>query len=246
MITYLKGTVFNAPVKTLVNTVNCSGVMGAGIALEFKLRFPEMFDDYVKKCESKQIKIGVLHIYKYSEKLWIMNFPTKIHWRFPSKLEWIEQGLKYFAENYEKVNIESIAFPKLGTYNGGLDWNEVRLLMERYLKDVNLPVYICLDELNEAEGIEKNMVDGLNNSTIEELIKEVKLTRKQAENVINKLPVKRFFHILKLSRIGIKTYEKLFHYYYTRSVITRSDIGTSPKNADKVTTEEKYEQLSLF
>jgi O-acetyl-ADP-ribose deacetylase (regulator of RNase III) len=241
MLTYLKGTVFNAPAKTLVNTVNCSGVMGAGIALEFKLRFPEMFEDYVKKCESKQIKIGVPHIYEYSEKLWIMNFPTKIHWRFPSKLEWIEQGLKYFAENFEKRNIESIAFPKLGTNNGGLDWNEVKLLMERYLKDVNLPIYICLDELNEAEGIEKIMVDGLNNSTIEELIKEVKLSKKQAENVINHLPITRFFYIFKQGGIGEKTYEKLFRYFYTRA-----NIISNQKNVGKVTNEEKYEQLSFF
>ena len=237
MLKYLKGTVFNAPAKTLVNTVNCAGVMGAGIALEFKLRFPEMFEDYVEKCKTKQIKIGVPRIYEYSEKLWIMNFPTKKHWRYPSKLEWIEQGLKYFTENYEKRNIESIAFPILGTNNGGLDWEEVKILMERYLKDVNLPVYICLDELNEAEGIEKIMVDGLNSSTIEELTKKVKLSRKQAENVIKHLPIARFYYIFKQDGIGKKTYEKLFSYFYTKS-----NMISNQKN---IVNEEKEEQLSF-
>jgi len=238
MLTYLKGTVFNAPAKTLVNTVNCLGIMGAGIALEFKLRFPEMFEDYVKKCESKEMRIGVPRIYRYSENLWIMNFPTKFHWKYPSKLEWIEQGLKYFIENYEKVEIESIAFPKLGTNNGGLDWNDVRLLMERYLKDVDLPVYICLDELDEAEGIEKTMVDGLNKTTNEELINEVKLSKKQADSVINCLPVKRFFHVLKQRGIGKKTYENLFSYFYSKANVTNDK-----EIVDKAT---EIEQITFF
>jgi len=136
MITYLEGTVFNAPVKTYVNTVNCAGIMGAGIALEFKLRYPEMFQDYVAKCKSKKMKVGTPRIYEYSENVWIMNFPTKGHWRYPSKIAWIEQGLKYFAENYKKRNIGSIAFPKLGTNNGGLEWKEVKVLMEKYLSDL--------------------------------------------------------------------------------------------------------------
>ena len=152
MIKYYDGTVFNTPAKTIVNTVNCAGVMGAGIALEFKLRYPEMYEDYVQKCKNKEMKTGRPRIYEYSDGLWILNFPTKGHWRFPSKINWIEEGLKYFAENYKKRNIESIAFPKLGTNNGGLDWIEVKSLMENYLRDLDIDVYICLDEKTEAEG----------------------------------------------------------------------------------------------
>ena len=240
MLRYLEGTVFNSPAKTLVNTVNCSGVMGAGIALEFKLRFPEMYEDYVEKCRSKYMKIGVPRIFKYTDNLWIMNFPTKLHWRYPSKLEWIEEGLKYFVNNYEKVNIESIAFPKLGTNNGGLDWNIVKQLMEQYLKDIKIPVYICLDELNEAEGIEKIMVDELNNSTMEELVKGVKLSKKQAEELINNLPISRFFHILKKDGFGKKSYEKIFSYYYSQAnqMKNSKDVVLKP-NAN-------FEQLSFF
>ena len=155
MIKYIKGTVFNTRAQTIVNAVNCVGVMGTGIALEFKLRYPEMFNDYVEQCRSKKIKTGVPSLYKYYDNEFIMNFPTKEHWKSPSKIQWIDEGLKYFVNNYKSMKIQSIAFPKLGTNNGGLDWNDVKILMEKYLEPIDLMVYICLDESNEAEGIEK-------------------------------------------------------------------------------------------
>lgn len=214
MITYLDGTVFNAPVKTYVNTVNCAGIMGAGIALEFKLRYPEMFNDYVNKCQLKQMKVGVPRIFEYSEDIWIMNFPTKGHWRYPSKMIWIEEGLKYFVENYKKRNIESIAFPKLGTSNGGLEWKEVKVLMDKYLGDLDIDVYICLDEKDEAEGTEKEMLDRLNNVNINNLVNDMKVSKKQAEIIISNLPYTRLWHLSKTSNIGVKTYEKVFQYLY--------------------------------
>lgn len=214
MIAYLDGTVFNAPVKTYVNTVNCAGIMGAGIALEFKLRYPEMFNDYVNKCQLKQMKVGVPRIFEYSEDIWIMNFPTKGHWRYPSKMIWIEEGLKYFVENYKKRNIESIAFPKLGTSNGGLEWEEVKALMDKYLGNLDIDVYICLDEKNEAEGTEKEMLDRLNNFNINNLVNDMKVSKKQAEIIISNLPYTRLWHLSKTTSIGVKTYEKVFEYLY--------------------------------
>ncbi|MBS6600129.1 MAG: macro domain-containing protein [Clostridium sp.] len=235
MITYIKGTVFNAPVKTYVNTVNCSGVMGAGIALEFKLRYPKMFDNYVKECENKTMKIGIPRIYEYSNDIWIMNFPTKGHWRYPSKIQWIESGLKYFADNYKKRDIQSIAFPKLGTNNGGLEWNTVKELMEKYLEPLDLKIYICLDEKKEAEGIEKEMVTRLNNITINELINDIKIPKKQSETIIKELPLMRFWHLSKIKGVGEKSYEKLFKYLYNNieQNVEPSSIRTG-------------EQLSMF
>lgn len=242
MITYFEGTVFNAPVKTFVNTVNCAGVMGAGIALEFKLRYPEMFDDYVQKCKVKQMRVGIPRIYEYSEDVWIMNFPTKGHWRFPSKMQWIEQGLKYFADNYKKRSIKSIAFPKLGTNNGGLNWYEAKILMEKYLKDIDIDIYICLDEKREAEGIEKNMLDSLNASTVETLIKEIGVPKKQAEKIFNKVPYSRFWHLSKVEGIGGKTYEKVFNYLYKKTDSYRK-INKKIKGDNNIV---ECEQLSLF
>ncbi|MEG2867885.1 MAG: macro domain-containing protein [Terrisporobacter sp.] len=240
MIEYIEGTVFNSPAKTIVNTVNCAGVMGAGIALEFKLRYPEMYEEYTKMCENKQIKIGIPKIHEYCDERWIMNFPTKGHWRFPSKIQWIESALKYFAENYEKRDMKSIAFPKLGTHNGGLEWEEVKVLMEKYLGNLNIPVYICLDEMKEAEGAEKEMVDSINGIDIMSEYKEIGISKKAAEKIENRLPISRFWHISNIQGITSKSYESLFNYFYKRS-----SEYIKYNSSDKeicVTTE----QLSLF
>ena len=214
MINYYEGTVFNTSAKTIVNTVNCVGVMGAGIALEFKLRFPKMYKDYKKKCNKNLVRIGRPYIYSHNDNLWILNFPTKKHWKNKSNLDWIESGLKYFRNNYDNVKMESVAFPKLGTNNGGLKWDDVKELMEQYLSDLNIDIYICLNEKDEAEGVEKEMLDLINKTNHKELIKDVGLNAKQARTIINKKPIERFWHINKFNGIGKKSYEKVFRYYY--------------------------------
>lgn len=93
MITYLKGDIFSSPAQVLVNTVNTVGVMGKGVALEFKKRYPAMFKSYERVCDEKQLEIGKLLLWKGPEK-WVLMFPTKKHWRSPSKLEYIEAGLQ--------------------------------------------------------------------------------------------------------------------------------------------------------
>lgn len=141
MITYIKGDIFSSPAKILVNTVNTVGVMGKGVALEFKKRYPEMFQEYQRLCEEKRLSIGTLMVWRKSDK-WVMLFPTKKHWRYPSKIEYIEAGLKKFAENWDKLGVDSIAFPRLGCGNGGLDWEEVRPMMKRYLEKIPMNIYI--------------------------------------------------------------------------------------------------------
>lgn len=141
MITYLHSTLFSSPAQTLVNTVNTEGVMGKGIAKQFKSRFPKMFLEYKKLCDDKRLGIGNLHLWR-GDTTWVLNFPTKVTWRQPSRLTYIEAGLDKFVETYRSLGVVSAAFPPLGCGNGGLDWNEVRPLMERYLKRVNIPVYI--------------------------------------------------------------------------------------------------------
>jgi len=229
MITYFDGTVFNTPAKTIVNTVNCVGVMGKGLALEFKLRYPKMFEEYKKHCKTEEMKIGKIKLYKNSEDLWIMNFPTKDHWRSPSKIEYIEAGLKYFVSNYKKVNIESIAFPKLGTNNGGLKWKDVNALMEKYLSKLDIDVYICLDKKKEPEGKEKEMIEKVVESDIEDLINNVGLKSNQAKLIKRKMPMSRFWYIQRISGIGKRTYEKIFNYYYistNNNEITKKVIST--------------------
>jgi hypothetical protein len=115
--------------------------MGAGIALEFKLRYPEMFTKYLSLCEKKQIEVGKLWIYKESSQ-WVLNFPTKQHWKYPSKLDYLKSGLDKFMQSYQVRGIQSIAFPVLGTSKGGLPEDQVLSLMEGYLKDCTIPVEV--------------------------------------------------------------------------------------------------------
>lgn len=144
MLSYLKGDLLSSPAQVQVNTVNTVGVMGKGIALQFKNKYPDMFKAYQNVCERHLLDVGKLYLWKCSEK-WVLMFPTKKHWRNPSKIEYIESGLKKFVDNYERLGIESIAFPKLGCGNGNLDWEVVRPIMEKYLKRLPITVYIYVD-----------------------------------------------------------------------------------------------------
>lgn len=142
MITYTKGNIFESDADALVNPVNTVGVMGKGLALEFKKRFPEMFKSYRFYCTHMNYKIGELMIYTGCKPA-IINFPTKTHYKMPSKIEYIEEGLKSFCSCYEERGIKSVAFPKLGCGLGGLNWEkEVKPLMEKYLQGLPIEVYI--------------------------------------------------------------------------------------------------------
>lgn len=143
MIEYIQGNIFDSPAQVIVNTVNTVGVMGKGLALSFKQRYPEMFKKYRVVCEKHQLTIGKLMLC-YEPDHWILLFPTKENWRNPSKLEYIEKGLIKFVNTYAEKHITSIAFPKLGCGNGELLWDDVQPLMEKYLKHLPIDVYIYL------------------------------------------------------------------------------------------------------
>lgn len=143
MITYVYGDIFYSPAQVLVNPVNTVGAMGSGLAYDFKRFFPEMFEQYKDICQRDEFDVGQLILYRTAHK-WILNFPTKRHFRAESKLEYLEEGLKKFARLYADLNINSISFPAIGTGEGKLDWNEVRPLMEAYLEPLPIQVYIHL------------------------------------------------------------------------------------------------------
>lgn len=144
MIIYVKMNIFESPAQVLVNTVNTVGVMGKGIAKQYKQLYPEMFKEYQRYCEKQLLDIGKLWIYKTPNK-WILNFPTKKHWRNKSEIEYIEKGLQKFVDTYKEKGIRSISFPPLGCGNGGLDWdNEVKPIMEKYLKSLDIDIFIHL------------------------------------------------------------------------------------------------------
>ena len=141
MLTYVTTSLFDSPAQTLVNAVNTVGVMGKGVAAEFKKRYPTMYETYRRSCKEGTLTVGKLQLHRSADK-WILNFPTKEHWRSPSKLEWIELGLKKFAATYQTQGITSTAFPMLGCGSGQLDWEEVRPLMESHLSPLSISVFV--------------------------------------------------------------------------------------------------------
>jgi O-acetyl-ADP-ribose deacetylase (regulator of RNase III) len=141
MLTYHRTSLLTSKAQTLVNTVNTVGVMGKGLAADFKHRYPAMYQEYRKICASKLLDVGKLWLWKGSDQ-WVLNFPTKRHWRNPSKMEYIKLGLEKFVAEYERRGITEIAFPRLGCGNGGLDWGEVREVMHFYLSRLPIQVYI--------------------------------------------------------------------------------------------------------
>jgi len=148
-------TVFDAPAQTIVNTVNCVGVMGRGLALEVRRRFPDVYIAYVKACRRGAVKVGKLYLVK-SKGRWILNFPTKVHWRGRSRIDYIEKGLSNFVATYRRIGITSVAFPALGCGSGGLKWETVKPIMDERLKRLaKLHVYICLAQPASPPGREK-------------------------------------------------------------------------------------------
>ncbi len=137
------GNLLDAPVEALVNTVNTVGIMGKGIALQMKNAFPENTKAYTRAVKEGGIKLGevlVVPVNPINSVKYIINFPTKAHWRFPSKLEWIKNGLQDLRNKLIAHSIASVALPPLGCGNGGLNWNDVKPVIEAALND--LPIIL--------------------------------------------------------------------------------------------------------
>ena len=140
MVKVLIGDMFKSEAQTLVNTVNCVGIMGKGVALEFKKRFSEMHEDYVRRCEAQEVKLGQPYLYRSLLPPWILNFPTKDHWRSVSRLADIVRGLRLLDRHLKEWGITSLAVPPLGCGHGKLEWRVVGPTLYRHLKRLDIPV----------------------------------------------------------------------------------------------------------
>ena len=223
VVKHIRGNIFNSKYQTIVNTVNCVGVMGKGIALVHKLRYPKMYDEYKEHCKNKLIKTGSLWLYTKQENApWILSFPTKFHWKYPSKIEWIEQGLQKFVETYEKKGITSIAFPLLGTHNGGLDTTEVKKLMDEYLTKCNIDIEVydydhrASDDLFE---LFKTKWLSLDEKTIKAETGIQPQYAKKISEIIENGEIKSMIALANYDGIGVKTLEKAFGYILNSQTI---------------------------
>lgn len=136
--TEVVANLFDLKAESYVNTVNCVGVMGKGIALEFKIRYPHMYLDYVRQCREGLFTPGQVRTWHSgTDNIWIYNMATKKHWKNPSKFEWVKEGLVDLACNLEFLAIKSIVMPRPGCGNGGLDWEQVRPLVVAFSNRVS-------------------------------------------------------------------------------------------------------------
>lgn len=161
MIHYITGNLLESDAEALVNTVNTVGVMGKGIALQFKNVFPNNFKKYSEACKKKELSIGQLLVTEeniLSGKKIIINFPTKTSWRLPSEYKYIESGLEELIKVIEEKNIKSIAIPPLGAGNGGLEWNKVKSILEKYLSQIEAEIFIYEPNAKIKEVLKKERV----------------------------------------------------------------------------------------
>ena len=143
MIKYTTGDMFQSGAECLVNTVNCEGYMGKGVAYQFKLKFPENNKAYIKACKNKTLHVGTIHTF-VENGITIVNFPTKDKWRENSKISYIETALDVLVERLPGLHVKSVAIPPLGCGNGGLDWQTVKELIQKKLEPIADNFTFCL------------------------------------------------------------------------------------------------------
>lgn len=211
-----KGNLFHAQTQVIVNAVNCVGVMGKGIAWAFKLRYPMMFELYKQHCQDKQMSIGKLWLYKGNESgHWVLNFPTKVHWKDTSKVDYIEKGLQKFLDTYKNKGIRSIAFPILGTDNGGLDKQTVLDLMQKYLSQCDIEkieIYefdpLAPDDLFELFKMKWNLIPPTSLMAVTDITSQRQI--RAITSALNDLTVTSMVALSDYAGINKKTIEDSF------------------------------------
>lgn len=152
MMEFVHGDMFDVPAEIRVNAVNCVGVMGAGVALAFKTRYPEMFRDYKRACKKGDVQPGKLHIWKTLTE-WIINFPTKRHWRDNSRYDDIAAGLQALREYLSGLGSVKVTLPALGCGHGGLEWSRVSEMIRSELNGLEAQIYVFEPGDSVAAGI---------------------------------------------------------------------------------------------
>ena len=199
--------------------------MGAGIALEFRLRYPEMFNEYVELCKEKAISIGKLWKYCSDGKV-IINFPSKYDWRKPSRFKYIELGLQNFLDIYTEENITSAAFPVLGASKGGLSEKEVIDLMKTYLSKCDIPIEIYRYNSRHKDDIFEDFKGRFLNTGTLQICKTTGLGKSYVEKVKSALENKHLRNLSALGRvdgIGIVTLTKCFEFTRNRNAATETN-----------------------
>ncbi|GHS86315.1 hypothetical protein FACS189487_00340 [Campylobacterota bacterium] len=233
MISYKNGNIFTTTAETIVNTVNCVGIMGAGIAFEFRLREPSMYEQYRSLCAERQIAIGKLWLcssngqYGYKQ---VLNFPTKIDWKLPSDESYLRQGLDRFVATYQTKNISSIAFPMLGADRGGISQERSLSIMQNYLNKCDIDIEIWRFDTAAKDDLFDRFIKRIKQVDFALLKKECGIRSDILKKVIigsEQDDINSISGLLRLNGVGDVSIEKLFHYVSKEYQRERSlfDIG---------------------
>jgi O-acetyl-ADP-ribose deacetylase (regulator of RNase III) len=208
-----KGNIFDSPVQAIVNTVNCVGVMGKGVALEFRRRFPEMYSAYAQVCERRLLQPGQILPYLNGTP-WILNFAVKNDWKHPSRLEWVESCLQRFVGKYQELGIRSVAMPWLGAMNGGLPWPQVHQLMRSYLSPLDdIAVEIIEFDPSASDPIFRRVEAAVDTTSEESFAELVGITGRACESVwqaVRHRNVVSLAQLIELPGLGKTSIERLY------------------------------------
>lgn len=255
-ISIIKGNIFNSHAQTIVNTVNCVGVMGKGIALVYKLRYPHLFEKYQDICKKRLLDIGKLWLYKEDVTApWVLNFPTKKHWKYPSEYEYIEAGLQKFLSSYKEKGIKSIAFPLLGASNGGLNAEIVLDMMKKYLSHCDIPVEIYIFDPASTDDLFDSFKAKWNSLSADK-IKSITGIRMQKQidiisTALNSGQIRSMISLIEFPGIGLSTMQKCFNMVMQSKTVTEPNlfeienlaVDTTPSCA-KESDDSEYELMS--
>ena len=240
-------SIFDTDCDYIVNTINTVGAMGKGIALEFRYRCPSLYDTYLELCKNQKIDVGSLFVWdtKKGEYMLvpentknrlertkrdlihapdkgkptgILNFPTKKDWKLPSRIEYIEAGIKTFSEHYRDLDIKRIAFPKLGATSGGLKWDEVSKVMYRYLEpleDLYVEIYAYNPKIDD--WVFRKLKNALKSAKTAQSLGLRSNQAKTLSDAINSGKCRSTAELIEWPRIGEKTLNKLYAYAANRS-----------------------------
>lgn len=213
------GNIFESGCQTLTVTVNTVGDMGAGIAKEARLRFPDMAEAYREQCETRELQIGKLWLWKHSDP-WILCFPTKTHWRQPSRLSYVRTGLAKLADSYRHRGITRLAMPHLGTAHGGLSWEAVRPLVHQYLAPlIDLEVHLYGYDPAAPDAAFEAFATALGTAEPSRIAQELGLRQREAKLVAGVLanpPVRNLSAFHAAPGLGDATLTKIYQFLFHR------------------------------
>lgn len=214
MVKYLNCDCINSKCSAVVNQINLSGNMDFQAGLEFSTRYPNMYEDYLKRYQKHALNLYESYCYEEGF-LKIINIACYESYAFPTNLDVIEKSLKYFVKHYTEFNIKEIAFPLLGCDEEGLRMVSVLPIMEKYLKPLPIECYICFD-VEGASNLELQMLEDFKNDDFVHLKKYANLEDIQIASLkANKHTVLRFMDICHIQGIDARTYRLIYQFYYS-------------------------------